>query len=281
MKNRLLITLQSLLPQHALSQLAGKLADAKTPWLKNFLIQQFIQHYQIDLSEALIENPAEFASFNDFFIRQLKPDARSIAMGTHEVISPADGTISQIGFIREGQLLQAKQSYFDLNSLLGHQQELTTTFLDGEFATVYLAPHNYHRVHMPLTGTLRQCIYVPGKLFSVNRMTTELVPQLFARNERLITVFDTIAGPMIVILVGALLVGSIQTVWMTTPIRHSQMMINTPTTPLTLEKGTELGHFKMGSTVIVLFTKDRISWSPDLLPGSSLQLGQVLANILK
>jgi phosphatidylserine decarboxylase len=277
MKNRLLIALQSLLPQHALSQLAGKLAENKTPWLKNFLIQQFIKHYQIDLTEARIENPEEFDNFNNFFIRQLKPDARPIAMAEHD----ADGTLSQIGTIKEGQLLQAKQFYFDLNSLLGNQKELTTTFLNGEFATIYLAPHNYHRVHMPLTGTLRQSIYIPGKLFSVNRMTTELVPQLFARNERLITLFDTVAGPMIVILVGALLVGSIQTVWMHEPIRHTEMIIEIPASLLTLEKGAELGHFKMGSTVIVLFAKNHIAWSSHLQSESFVEVGQVLANILK
>lgn len=269
--------LQSLVPQHLLTQFAGKLANAKTPWFKNFLIHRFMKTYNIDLSEAVIQSPEDFASFNDFFIRQLQPAARPICDGSREIASPVDGSVAQIGTIAINQLLQAKGFLFDLEALLGGDHELAEKFYDGSFATLYLAPSNYHRIHMPLDGTLTQSIYVPGKLFSVNTKTTDVVPNLFSRNERLITVFDTPAGKMAVILVGAMIVGSIQTTWMAEPIRGKQITREVVPTDASFEKGDELGFFKLGSTVILLFEKDRIQWNSAFQPGSPIQMGQCLA----
>ncbi|EKD71340.1 MAG: hypothetical protein ACD_46C00207G0002 [uncultured bacterium] len=272
--------LQYLLPQHLLSELAGKLADAKTPWLKDFLIKQFMRTYHINLSETLIKNPAEFASFNDFFIRRLKPDARPIDhSSTREIISPADGTIAQIGMIKQNQLLQAKNFYFDLETLFGHDLEAAQTFVDGNFATIYLAPHNYHRVHMPLIGRLTKTIYVPGKLFAVNRMTSEIIPKLYSRNERFIALFDTAAGKVAVIMVGALIVGSIKMNWMKKPIRNKSVVTNIFSTSPQYNKGDELGYFKLGSTVILLFEKNKINLSSSSLINTHILIGQPLANI--
>src|SRR5579862_5099450 len=199
--------LQNLIPQHLLSRLSGQIAESRHPWLKNKLISYFMKHYHINMHEAIRENPQDYLSFNDFFIRQLKPNLRPICPGENAIASPVDCCIAQIGQAKSNQLLQAKDFYFDLENLLGKDVALAKKFYDANFATLYLAPSNYHRVHMPLTGTLVKSIYVPGKLFSVNRMTSELVPHLYSRNERLITVFETETGPMAIILVGALIVG--------------------------------------------------------------------------
>ena len=169
--------------------------------------------------------------------------------------------------------------YFDLNSLLGGQTQLADEFTDGSFATIYLAPHNYHRVHMPMTGKLRQQIFIPGRLFSVNKMTSTIIPNLYARNERLVLIFDTDSGPMVVILVGAMIVGSIQTVWMQHPIRSSQIEVTTPVNQVLLEKGAELGRFLMGSTVIVLFNDARLCTSKLTNTNHSVKVGQLLARL--
>jgi phosphatidylserine decarboxylase len=265
---------QYILPQHLLTKLAGKLADSRTPWLKNFLIKQFIKTYHVNLTEALIENPEAYDNFNQFFIRELKPGIRPIASAPNAIISPADGYIAQIGNIQKKQLLQAKNFYFDLGTLLGGDTQLADNFHDGTFATIYLAPHNYHRVHMPLDGKLVKTIYVPGKLFSVNRMTSEIIPNLYSRNERLICVFDTTLGPMTIVLVGAMIVGSIQTVWMKNPIRANRIITETFSDGIQLIKGAELGYFKLGSTVILLFGKDKILSQSTLTTTSTLQVGQ-------
>ena len=181
---------------------------------------------------------------------------------------------AQIGNIQKKQLLQAKNFYFDLGTLLGGDTQLADNFHDGTFATIYLAPHNYHRVHMPLDGKLVKTIYVPGKLFSVNRMTSEIIPNLYSRNERLICVFDTTLGPMTIVLVGAMIVGSIQTVWMKNPIRANRIITETFSDGIQLIKGAELGYFKLGSTVILLFGKDKILSQSTLTTTSTLQVGQ-------
>ncbi|HEX4044613.1 MAG TPA: archaetidylserine decarboxylase [Gammaproteobacteria bacterium] len=274
MKNQLFIYLQYCLPQHLLSHCLGWLAESRVPWLKNFLIINFIKLYHIDLNEAEITDPKAYLSFNQFFTRQLKLTQRPIASEPDGIVSPVDGTIAQIGRIHKNQLLQAKQCYFDLESLFAGDTALASDFQDGAFTTIYLAPNNYHRVHMPVAGQLIKTVYVPGKLFSVNRITTELLPQLYSRNERLITVFNTPMGPMAVILVGALIVGSIQTVWMKQPIRDN----HTSTAPdnLMLAKGAELGHFKMGSTVLLLFGKDKIQWLEQMQSNKPIRLGELL-----
>jgi phosphatidylserine decarboxylase len=272
---------QYVIPKHLLTNLMGCLAESRDPWLKNLLIQQFIKHYNVDMTEAAIENPEAYPTFNDFFIRKLKPDLRPVVEGPHAMASPVDGTIAQIGQIRKNQLLQAKHFYFDLETLLGCDTQLAHAFYDGSYTTLYLAPHDYHRVHMPLTGCLEKTIYVPGKLFSVNRITSEVIPHLYARNERLISIWNTDAGPMAVILVGAMLVGSIHPVWMRQPIRAKQIMTETFSNKMELAKGDELGYFKLGSTVILLFAPNKISWVPSLTAKSIIKFGQFLGNILK
>lgn len=278
MPKQFLTFLQRFLPQHTLSQLMGRLAESHYPWIKDYLINQFSRRYQINLDEALISDPKNYPTFNSFFIRQLKPNARPIAEG--DLISPVDGTIAQLGHIHKNQLLQAKQHYFDLETLLGNDTQLAQTFYDGNFATLYLAPHNYHRVHMPIAGKLIKTIYVPGKLFSVNRITSELIPNLYSRNERLICVFETAAGKVAVILVGAMIVGSIQTAWMDQPIRAKQIITQSFSDGMPLTKGAELGYFKVGSTVILLFEKNKIEWLSSITSESQIQLGQLFGKIL-
>lgn len=282
MKNFLFILLQHLLPQHLLSRLAGRLADCQTPWLKDRLIRWFAKHYRVDMSEAATEQLTAYASFNDFFTRALKPDARPIAADEQQIVSPADGAISQLGAIDHQRIFQAKGISYGLTALLGGDTDLAKLFQNGHFATVYLSPRDYHRVHMPITGTLRSSLYIPGDLFSVNQTTCADVDQLFARNERLVCLFDTAIGPMALVLVGALIVAGIETVWsdQVAPqqrriIRHDYLQ---QPQPLTLAKGAEMGRFKLGSTVIMLFGADAINWLDTLQAGSPLQMGSAIAH---
>lgn len=272
----LFILLQHLLPQHLLSRLVGCVARSRTPWIRLTFIRRFVKQYGVDLSEAQVENIEEFENFNAFFTRALKEGARPIADAS--VVSPADGCISQIGPIRGSDLLQAKGQYFSLHDLLGGDSELTQEFANGDFATVYLSPKDYHRVHMPLTGALRQTLYVPGKLFSVNQTTSEQVPGLFARNERLVCVFDTELGPMAVILVGAMIVAAIETVFagQVTPLPKQVQSQNYAAEPIVLEKGAELGRFSLGSTAIVLFGEQQCHWLSSLKAGSDIRMGEAL-----
>ena len=279
MSSPLFAYLQYALPQHAISGLAGQLANARTPWLKNFLIRKFIHAYHVDMSEAAEENPEKYQSFNEFFIRELKPGIRPVLQDTNDIACPVDGTVAQIGKIQRDQLLQAKQSYFDLSTLFGGDTTLSQQFIDGSFATLYLAPHNYHRIHMPVAGKLTHTIYVPGKLFSVNRMTSQIIPNLYARNERLICCFDTEVGPMAVILIGALIVGSMQTVWMQQPVRHKNILSEPFSSTLCLSKNAQLGYFKLGSTVIILFRKDKIDWSKSLQSEYNIKVGMSLGKM--
>jgi phosphatidylserine decarboxylase len=280
MLKKIFIFLQSLLPQHVLSTLAGRIADSEQPWLKNRLITWFVKFYQIDLKEAVIEDALSYPSFNSFFIRRIKPSLRPISQNLNEIICPVDGVIAQIGRISQYQLLQAKQIYFDLFHLLGRDNEQAAHFYDGYFSTLYLAPHNFHRVYMPIDGTLLKTIYVPGRLFSVNNMTAQYVPRLYARNERFISIFATEAGLMAVILVGAMIVGSIQTVWMNVPIRQKNICTEVMKRPFTLKKGEELGYFKLGSTVILLYEKNKINWNMELKVGTLVKIGEKLAQVV-
>jgi len=278
MLKKICVAFQYVLPQHLLSQSIGWLADSHLPWLKNAFIRIFITMYHVNLREAIVEDPSAYPTFNDFFTRHLKPELRPIAPSPQAIATPADGTLSQCGRIQQDQLLQAKQFYFDLPTLLGNDVTDAQTFLNGYFATIYLAPHNYHRVHMPITGKLIKTVYVPGKLFSVNRMTSELIPQLYSRNERLICYFQTEVGTMAVILVGAMIVGSIQTVWMDDPVRATHVQTEPAPYDFILNKGAELGLFKMGSTVIVLFPQDTIQWSPTLQSSQLVHMGEELGH---
>lgn len=245
--------LQYPLPHHAISRLIGKLAQCDNPWVKDTLIKAFIKRFNVDMSQALEPNPTAYATFNDFFTRALKADARPLGDG---ILSPADGVLSQYGRLQAGQLVQAKGHTYSAQTLLGGDTALAEEFLGGSFATVYLSPRDYHRVHMPVTGTLREMIYVPGRLFSVNQATATYVPGLFARNERLVCIFDTAHGPMAMVLVGAMIVAAIETVWsgQVTPLSGHPQRIPFGQ-PITLEKGAEMGRFKLGSTVVMCFAK--------------------------
>src|SRR3990167_991737 len=277
MRDYFFILLQYVMPQHILSRLMGFLADIRTPWFKNSFIRLFIKRFPVDMQEAIIEGPTAYPSFNQFFIRKLKPELRPITEELLAIASPADGTIAQLGEIKGDCLFQAKNHYFNLEELLGGDKSGAKLFENGSYATIYLAPHNYHRVHMPLAGKLTRSLFVPGKLFSVNKLTSERIPHLYSRNERLITLFETDEGMMAVILVGAMIVGSMQTVWMDKPVAgHTVSKEAVPS--LHLAKGDELGHFKMGSTVIILFEKNKATWLAN--SGAKVKYGQKLGFIL-
>lgn len=267
---------QSLLPQHSLSRFAGWIANCKQTWIKNRLIYGFIRYYKVDMSLAVEENPDNYIHFNHFFTRSLKPEKRPISSNNADIVSPVDGSISQIGSIKEKQLIQAKKINYSLQALLGGSEKLTTKFQGGKFATFYLSPHDYHRVHIPYSGELKEMIYVPGRLFSVDTQTTNELPNLFVRNERVVTLFSTSIGPMAIILVGAMLVGSINTTWegIIAPaskrhIYHWHYLDN----KISLLKGQEIGQFQLGSTVIILFAPNRMKWLTEL-SGKRVKFGE-------
>lgn len=270
---------QAYLPQHALSVLAGWFANSRHPRIKTFVINFFLKRFTFNLAEAVESDPHAYASFNDFFTRTLKPGARPMDEAATAIACPADGSIAEVGTIKGQQLLQAKGMVYELKTLLANHP-LAEAFTDGQFATVYLAPHNYHRVHMPMSGRLMQTIYIPGRLFSVNRMTTDLIPNLYGRNERLVCFFETDIGPMAVILVGALIVGSMKTVWMDAPIRGRHIQLDVPSQAIHLAKGDELGYFALGSTVIVLFGKDKMQFAADFTPGALVNVRQTMGEVI-
>jgi len=276
---RLFVWFQYLLPQHALSRLVLLFTRVRTPWFKNWLVRGFLKLYPIDMTEAAQSDPLSFGSFNEFFTRALKPGARTIAADLTAIACPVDGTISEAGEIDGERLLQAKGHSFSLTELLA-AQPWARSFEGGSFATIYLAPFNYHRVHMPLRGDLKETVYVPGRLFSVNAITASHVPRLFARNERVLTLFDTAFGQVALIMVGALNVGSMATVWAgdITPAAR-RVMTRLPGRDLSLEKGAELGRFNMGSTVILLFQQGRARWLGEVRAGAVVRLGQSLGSL--
>ncbi|WP_220804172.1 archaetidylserine decarboxylase [Pseudomonas sp. NCCP-436] len=283
MKQRLFILSQYLLPHHLLSRLIGCVAECRIGWLKNRLISWFVRQYQVDMSQAQIEDPRAYEHFNAFFTRALKDGARPLDQTPGAVLCPADGAISQLGSIEHGRIFQAKGHSFSATELLGGDAERAAPFMGGQFATVYLSPRDYHRVHMPLTGTLKEMIYVPGRLFSVNQTTAENVPELFARNERVVCLFDTERGPMAVVLVGAMIVASVETVWagLVTPPRRALRSTRYDAearAPIELAKGAELGRFKLGSTAIVLFGPNQVRWAEELGSGSAVRMGQLLGH---
>lgn len=272
MNERIFTSLQYLVPQHALSRAAGWVAQTKTPWIKDAFIKWFVARYQVDMSLALEEDPFAYPCFNDFFTRALKADARPTDSASKSIVFPADGVISQLGDIRHGRIFQAKGQDYTAQELLGGDSALAAEFSEGKFATVYLSPRDYHRVHMPYSGTLRRMVVVPGDLFSVNNATANQVPRLFSRNERAVAIFDTDIGPMAVVLVGAMIVASIETVWAgeVAPFRRKieSTDYNEPAKCIHLEKGAEMGRFKLGSTVVVLFAKDKMQWDEKFQAGS-------------
>ncbi|GLT13210.1 phosphatidylserine decarboxylase proenzyme [Vibrio algivorus] len=286
MIDKIKVTLQYWLPQHGLTRLMGKLASAKMGSLTTAVIRWFIKQYNVNMDDAVHSDPAYFNSFNEFFVRELKEDIRPIAEGENVLVHPADARTSQFGPIANGRLIQAKGHDFSAKELLGGDETLAQEFTDGEFATLYLSPSDYHRVHMPCDGTLRQMIYVPGDLFSVNPLTAANVPNLFARNERVVCIFDTEFGPMAQVLVGATIVGSIEVIWggtITPPTGSSVHRWNYETTgdkAIHIKKGEEMGRFKLGSTVINLFAKDQIRFDSTMAEGEKTVLGTAYAHRL-
>lgn len=281
--DKLKVGLQYWLPQHGLTRLVGKLASAKAGKLTTAVIRWFIKQYKVNMNEALHSDPGHFATFNQFFVRELKPDARPIALGDDLLTYPADACVSQFGPIVDGQLIQAKGHTYSALELLGGSKELADKFTDGGFATLYLSPRDYHRVHMPCDGTLRQMIYIPGDLFSVNPLTAENVPNLFARNERVVSIFDTEFGPMAQVLVGATIVGSIEQVWagtITPPTGNTIHKWDYPANgehAIRLKKGEEMGRFKLGSTVINLFAPQQVHFVDSMKPGLTTKMGEAYA----
>lgn len=290
MKDRLFVLLQYPLPHHFLSRLVMLLTRLKMGPLTRWMISFFVRRYNVKLDEAAETSIAAYPSFNNFFTRALKPGARPIVGGEREIACPVDGAVSQAGAIERDRLLQAKGHDYTLEALLGGDAELAQEFANGSFATIYLSPRDYHRIHMPDAGRLRRMLYVPGRLFSVNTATARQVPGLFARNERMVCVFDTAHGPMAVILVGALFVGSMETVWGGPPV---WINLHEPNKPhrhagakyadyslhpdlVTLARGDEMGRFNMGSTVILLFAENAMRLDAAMREGEPVRLGQLL-----
>ncbi|MGP1571423.1 MAG: archaetidylserine decarboxylase [Moraxella sp.] len=268
---------QNLLPQQKLSELAGNLARSQNPYIKKSLISAFAKVYDISLDEYQRENLTDYDSFNDFFTRELKPGQRPIDSTPNSIICPADGTISQIGTIHHDAILQAKGFNYSAGQLLA-DFELDKTFIDGQFATIYLAPSNYHRVHMPFDGKLIQSRYIPGSLFSVNKNTAENIPDLFARNERLVCIFETDFGLASMVLVGAMIVAGIECV--ATGRLHRTPYIQEQKHELLLKKGDELGRFYLGSTAIVLLPKSAHNqWYPSMVADKKVVMGEKIGQL--
>jgi len=272
---------QYLIPQHALSVLMHKLTRCETTWFKNSFIRFITSKYKVDINEAAQTDLAFFPSFNAFFTRELRLGVRPLAEGDTIITSPVDGAISQIGDINNNQIVQAKGREYSVLELLAGDEKLAKQFEDGQFATIYLSPRDYHRIHMPLAGKLQQMTYIPGKLFSVNPRTARAVPKLFARNERVVTVFETEQGPMVMVLVGAIFVGSMETVWsgkITPPYgKEIQNWHYEGEQAISLEKGEEMGRFNMGSTVVMLLPKQMNKFKSELSAQTPVQMGQAIS----
>jgi phosphatidylserine decarboxylase len=281
LRARLFVLLQYLLPQHALSRLTGALATCRVGFVKDWLIRRFIAAFGVDMREAAEPDPARYPHFNAFFTRELRPGARPVDTRQAVLVSPADGAVSQAGRIDAGRILQAKGRSFTAAELLADVKD-AARFDGGHFATIYLSPKDYHRVHMPCDARLVGLRYVPGQLFSVNGVTADAVPALFARNERLVCQFETAAGPMAMVLVGAMIVAGIETVWTgaIAPAGKTVLSIALESDPATrhIGRGEEMGRFQLGSTVILLFPRGAIDWDPQLQPGAPLRMGQSIGH---
>lgn len=279
----LFILLQKIVPHHLLSRVVGMIAASEVAWIKNTFILRFVAAYHVNMQEAAEPDPRKYASFNAFFTRALKPGARPLAQAANAVLAPADGVVSALGAIRDDAIFQAKGHDYSLTTLLGGVAERAAPFRNGSFATVYLSPKDYHRVHIPLGGTLREMIYVPGRLFSVNQTTAENIPGIFARNERAVCLFDTPHGPMAVVLVGAMIVAAIETVWAgrVAPAQHGLQVTDyrSAAPPIQLQKGAELGRFLLGSTAIVLFAPGMATWREDLRAGAPVRMGEQIGTL--
>ncbi|EGN75336.1 phosphatidylserine decarboxylase precursor [Idiomarina sp. A28L] len=283
--DRLKITLQYITPKHLISRAMGKFAGAEAGWFTRTFTQWFINRYNVDMSEAAESNPRAYRTFNQFFTRPLRPDARPLEAQEGQLAHPVDGAVSQLGPIRGDSIIQAKNHDYSMQALLGGDAEIAKQFENGSFATIYLAPRDYHRIHMPLKGTLRQMVYVPGDLFSVNPLTAENVPNLFARNERVVAVFDSEHGPFAMVLVGATIVASIETVWAGTVTPPTGPRVHTWEYPaaglnsISLDIGEEMGRFKLGSTVVLVFPENMVEFAEDLQAQSVTRMGTVFGTL--
>ena len=278
------VALQHVMPQHLLTSVVYKATRSRSPGIKNWLIGNFVRHFKPEMNDAVEPNPLAYASFNEFFTRALKPQARPFTRDPSTLISPVDGTIAQIGRIDGNQIVQAKGHRYSLEALLARPSDWTAQFRGGSFATLYLAPYNYHRIHMPIDGTLRAAWYVPGDLFSVNATTAASVDRLFARNERVVCLFED--GPLtyVMVLVGALFVGSMTTIW------HGDITPRRPRSPVELRveggmpdlrarQGDEMGRFNMGSTVVLVLPPGTTNWLPECKSLVPIRMGQPLAQL--
>ena len=278
--DRLFVLTQYLLPKRALTQLAGAVARAQGGAFTRAVIRRFVARYGVDMSEAAEPRLESYASFNDFFSRALRPGARPLAQADY--LCPVDGAISQLGAIERGQIFQAKGHSYSAAALLAGDEPLAAQFDGGQFATVYLSPRDYHRIHMPCAGRLTRMVYVPGELFSVNPATARSVPGLFARNERVVCLFDTARGPLALVLVGAAIVGSMATVWhgVVNPPRPGRICRRDYAGQnIDLAQGAEMGRFLLGSTVVLLWPPGALRFAPDCAPGSAVRMGQALGRI--
>jgi len=277
---------QYLIPQHFITSLVYRITRCETPWFKNILIKLFISVFDVDMTLANNPNPESYSSFNTFFTRELSADARPITVDKHTIFCPVDGAVSQVGNINQNNnmdtIIQAKGKSYTLKDLLV-EDELVNMFSGGRFATLYLSPKDYHRIHMPVSGQLTRMIYVPGKLFAVNAHTLRVVDSVFARNERVINIFNTDIGPMAMVMVGALNVGSMETVWagQITPA-EDRIISDTqyPNQDIRLQQGQEMGRFNMGSTVILLFPKDVMQWSEDMVADKVIVMGEEIGIVI-
>jgi phosphatidylserine decarboxylase len=280
MSDRLAVLPQYLLPKRLLTQFAGKVASLRGGAVTTALIRWFVRRYKVNMAEALNPDIASYATFNEFFTRPLRPGARPLASAAY--VCPVDGAISQCGAIASDQVFQAKGHSYSTTALVGGDAQLAQQFQNGSFATLYLSPRDYHRIHMPCDGELRRMIYVPGDLFSVNPTTARGVPGLFARNERVVCVFDSARGPFVLTLVGATIVGSMATVWhgVVNPPRSEQVREwHYPVGQVRLRQGDEMGRFLLGSTVVMLFPKETLMFNSDWTPARSIRLGELMGQL--
>ena len=279
MSDRLKVLPQYLLPKQALTRFAGTVASARRGGMPTQIIRRFVARYGVDMNEAAEPDISAYASFNDFFTRALKPGVRPLARA--DLVCPVDGAISQFGVIERDQLLQAKGHRYSTTALIGGDPELAARFEHGHFATLYLSPKDYHRIHMPCAGRLLRMIYVPGALFSVNPTTARGVPGLFARNERVVCVFEADHGPLVLVLVGATIVGSMATVWhgVVNPPRSKRLREwRYDDQRIELAQGDEMGRFLLGSTVVLLMPNGALRFNPDWVPGRTIRLGEAMAD---
>ena len=278
--SRATVLIQQLLPQRLMCRLVYRLARCSWSWISRPLVAWFAGRFGVDLQEAEHSRLENYSSLNEFFTRRLKPGARPISGDERTLISPVDGFLTQFGSANGGEVIQAKGLHYRLEALLGEPADRVAALMSGAFATLYLAPHQYHRVHLPLAGALQKTRYIPGKRYSVNARTAAVVPGLFCRNERVVCWFETVAGPMAVVLVGALNVSSIGTAWLgEIASGRARVWDDAGQSGREFRRGAEIGRFNLGSTVVLVLPPGKATWRPGLAPGQAVRMGQALASL--